>query len=77
MGQQFKSDEASRPIKRAGVIRPKEPVTVYATELIGNAKSNNIKTGDAVVLHRVTADRWIAMGKATATPPQTKKAKEA
>lgn len=65
--QQFKKDEETRPIKRAGVIRPKDPVTVYVTAKVASHKSNGFKLGDSVELHRVTAERWIATGKGAKT----------
>lgn len=75
MSQQFKKDEGTRLIKRAGVIRPQDPVTVYATAMVGNSKNNDYKTGDAMEVHSVLAEKLIAQGKATKEAPKTKEAK--
>ena len=71
MGQ-VKTNELDRPIKRAGVIRPKEPVTVYVTAKVADHSSNRYKVGDAVELHRVTAERWIKAGKAVESEKEAK-----
>lgn len=73
MGQQFDNGENTRPIKRAGVIRPKEMVTVYATAILGDHKSNGYKTGDPMEVHRVLADKLVEAGKATREDPNAKK----
>lgn len=72
MAQQFKGNEAARPIKRAGVIRPNDPVTVYATELTGKSKSNDYKAGDAFEVHSALAEKLIAAGKASPDAPAKK-----
>lgn len=76
MAQQFLENENQRPIKRAGAIRPKEDVTVYATEMIGNHKGIAYKTGDAFTVHRVLAEKLVAEKKATLEDPNAKTKKE-
>lgn len=67
MAQQFNKGENQKPIKRAGVIRPKEPMTVYVNHVVASHSSNGYKAGQEVELHRVAAERWIATGKASKT----------
>ena len=77
MAQQFEGNQASKPlspIKVGKKIRPQDPVTVYATEKTGSSKFNNYKTGDAMEVHSVLAEKLIEQGKATKEAPKTKKA---
>lgn len=67
MAQQFNKGENNRPIKRAGVIRPKEPKTVFVTHKLASHSSNGYKVGQEVELHRVAAERWLANGKGAET----------
>ena len=75
MGQQFKGDEATRKIKREGVIRPQDDVTVYATAKVEGSKNNDYKEGDEIVVHSALAEKLVAMGKATKEAPKGKTAK--
>lgn len=51
-------------------VKGNDTVTVYATKVLEDAKL--YKTGDEIQVHSVQAEKLIASGKATKTPPAKK-----
>lgn len=66
MAQEIENNE---PLT-GGLVKPKDPVTVYATKM-----AKHFKGGEKIELHKALAEKLIAKGVVTKTKPSSKEVK--